>query len=222
MASARQRPVLYFDFDNTITLGDVLDTVIERFSVTTNWREWEAAWQEGRMTTSECLARQMGDLRVSSVELLRFVSTVAIDPAFTEIVTFAARNEVELTIVSDNFSPLIHEILRSNGLSAIPVLANELTFRGDVVEAHFPLRDSLCLRCAHCKAQHLRRILDRTRIYIGDGLSDVCPALVADVLFAKDSLAAEMTRRGLPFLPFRMLSDVKKFLHDEYDSPSAR
>lgn len=214
--------MLYFDFDNTITLGDVLDTVIERFSVTTNWREWEAAWQEGRMTTSECLARQMGDLRVSSVELLRFVSTVAIDPAFTEIVTFAARNEVELTIVSDNFSPLIHEILRSNGLSAIPVLANELTFRGDVVEAHFPLRDPACLRCAHCKAQHLRGVADRTRIYIGDGLSDVCPALVADVLFAKDSLAAEMTRRGLPFLPFRTLSDVKKFLHDEYDSLSAR
>ena len=222
MRSVQQRPVLFFDFDNTITLGDVLDTVIERFSATTAWREWETAWQEGRMTTRECLHRQIGDLRVSSAELLRFVSAVAIDPAFAEIVAWAARNQVDLTIVSDNFSTLIHEILRCNGLPTIPVFANELTFREDQPEAHFPLRDPACLRCAHCKAQHLRGVADRTRIYVGDGLSDVCPALVADIVFAKDSLALEMTRRGLPFRPFRSLIDVHEFLQGEYDGASMR
>ena len=59
MLSPQRRPILYFDFDNTITLGDVLDTVIERYSLTTAWREWETAWQEGRMTTRECLQRQI-------------------------------------------------------------------------------------------------------------------------------------------------------------------
>ena len=199
-----------------------MDTVIERFSVTTAWREWEAAWQEGRMTTLDCLRRQIGDLRVTSAELLRFVSSVTIDPAFAEIVAWAARNQVDLTIVSDNFSLLIHEILRCSGLPPIPVFANELTFRDDQPEAHFPLRDPACARCAHCKAQHLHGIAGRPRIYVGDGLSDVCPALVADIVFAKDSLAAEMTRRGLPFRPFRSLSDVQEFLQGEYASASAR
>ena len=117
---------------------------------------------------------------------------------------------------------MIHEILHCNGLPPIPVFANELTFRGAQPEAHFPLRDPACLRCAHCKAQHLRGIAERPRIYVGDGLSDVCPALVADIVFAKDSLAAEMTRRGLPFRPFCSLIDVREFLQGEYDSASAR
>ena len=220
MASLRQRPVLFFDFDNTITLGDVLDTVIERFSATTHWREWEVAWQEGRITTRECLHRQMDNLRVSPAELLRFVSTVAVDPAFAEIVAWAASKRVDLTIVSDNFSTLIHEILRCNGLPPLPVFANELTFSGNRPEAHFPLRDLACSRCAHCKAQHLRGISDRTRIYVGDGLSDVCPALVADIVFAKDSLAMEMTRRGLPFRPFSSLVDAQEFLQVSYGSAS--
>ena len=31
-------PVLFFDFDNTLTSGDVLDQVIEAFSANEAWR----------------------------------------------------------------------------------------------------------------------------------------------------------------------------------------
>ena len=65
MDSVVRSPVLFFDFDNTITQGDVLDRVIERYSASQSWREWEAQWQAGSMTTRECLQRQVGDLRVA-------------------------------------------------------------------------------------------------------------------------------------------------------------
>ncbi len=221
MPSLAGRPMLFFDFDNTITLGDVLDAVIERFSDTQQWREWERAWKEGRMSTLECLRLQMGGLRVSSRELHGFVSATPIDPAFAEIVAWAARNAVELRIVSDNFSPLIYGILERNGLSGVPVLANDLVFRADRAEPRFPFRDPACQRCAHCKAQHLRTAEGRTRIFVGDGLSDLCPASVADVVFAKDALAQELTRRGLPFLPYVSLVEVARYLHGRYGDSSA-
>jgi len=210
--ASRDKPVLFLDFDNTVTRGDVLDAVIERFSPDERWREWEQSWREGRLSTEECLRRQMANLRLSAPELLDFISTTVIDPYFASIVDWSASEQVQLTIISDSFSLLIQAVLRNNGVKAVPVLANELAFFGDRVEAIFPYRDPSCPRCAHCKGQHLRRALGRTRIFVGDGLSDICAALHADVVFAKDSLAEYLTQRGVQFSPFRSLQPVLHFL----------
>ena len=39
-------------------------------------------------------------------------------------------------------------------------------------------------------------------------MSDTCGALAADTAFAKDSLADELTKRGVPFVRFATLLDV--------------
>ena len=199
---------LFLDFDNTITKGDVLDLVIERYSVTQRWREWEAEWRAGRMTTAECLRRQVGDLRVTADELIRFTDAIEIDKAFAPLVSWARAETIETAIVSDNFGLVIEAMLRRRKLPLIPIYANRLTFELDRPQASFPLRDLACARCAHCKAQHLRGSSGHVRVFVGDGLSDICPALIADVLFAKDSLAAELQSMGIRFHPFDSLADV--------------
>jgi 2-hydroxy-3-keto-5-methylthiopentenyl-1-phosphate phosphatase len=219
MRRHRAAPVLFFDFDNTITIGDVLDRVIERYSASEAWRGWEVEWQAGRMTTPECLKRQLGDLRVSPEELNEFLSGVEIDAAFPRIVAWATAKGAKLSILSDNFRPFIHAILDRNDLAAVPVFANEFVFTAGRFEARFPLRDAACPRCAHCKAQHLRAAECRPRIYVGDGLSDVCPSLVADIVFAKDSLAADLERRGVQYTPYRALDDVLLYLEEYHALP---
>lgn len=213
------RPALFVDFDNTITRGDVLDAVIERYSATGAWRGWEADWQAGRISTPECLGLQVGDLRASPEDLRRFMAGVEIDPAFAAIVEWARQAAVPLEILSDNFSTLIHAILEHHGLGHVPVLANELVFDRNRPQARFPFRDPACARCAHCKAQHLRAAPGRPRIYVGDGLSDLCPCLVAEVVFAKDSLAAALERQGTPFRPYRALDEVLAYLEANHGAP---
>jgi len=219
MSSRVGAPELFFDFDNTITLGDVLDGIIERYSASEAWRDWEADWQAGRMSAHECLRRQVGDLRASPAELLDYVSTVHIDPAFPRIVAWARAQRADLRILSDNFSSFIATILAHQELSMVPVLANELVYAAGRFDARFPFRDPVCARCAHCKAQHLRNVAGRPRIYVGDGLSDICPSLVAVVVFAKDSLAVELGRRGVPFRPFLALDDVLAYLEEHHGGP---
>src|SRR5262249_17004221 len=63
-------PVLFLDFDNTITVGDVLDGIIERFSPDAAWRGWEDEWRAGRLSAADCLSRQVGALRVTREALL--------------------------------------------------------------------------------------------------------------------------------------------------------
>ena len=52
----------------------------------------------------------------------------------------------------------------------------------------------------------------QTTVLIGDGASDRKAALLADVVFAKDSLADWCTAFGVDMLPFTTLDDVRAAL----------
>jgi len=49
------KPVLFFDFDNTLMQGDILDEVIEKYSPNEAWRDWEDAWGKGHLPARDCL-----------------------------------------------------------------------------------------------------------------------------------------------------------------------
>ena len=57
------------------------------------------------------------------------------------------------------------------------------------------------------------------RIFVGDGLSDVCGALAADRVYAKDSLARELERRGVAFERYACLDDVLGSLRAQFGGP---
>ena len=212
------KPALFFDFDNTLTHGDVLDELIERYSPNESWRDWEEAWQQGRLPARDCLRLQVENMRVSRERLLDDVARVRIDPVFAEIVDWARRQRVPVRIVSDSFLPLIWHILEANGLEAgsgtIRVFANTLGFAsGDRLVPSFPHYDPASARSANAKARHLQPYRESHRlIFAGDGHSDLDAALAADVVFAKSTLANELDTRGITFYPFDTLEPVLAFL----------
>ena len=205
-------PVLFFDFDNTLTTGDVLDELIEKFSPNDRWREWEQAWLDGRLSAKDCLQRQVQNMRVSREELFEHLSSVRLDPAFAEILGWARRRQVEVRIVSDSFLPLILHVLRCNSIEDVPVHANGLTFSGDRLIPYFPEHDPGCTRSANAKARHLAPYRDCTIVFAGDGRSDLDAALASDVVFAKSTLARELRERSIPFHQFDTLETVLEYL----------
>ena len=208
------KPALFFDFDNTLTQGDVLDELIERHSPNEAWRDWENAWQRGRLPARECLRLQVENMRVTREALLADVARVRIDPVFVDIVDWARLHGVAVRIVSDSFLPLIERILGANGINGIPVFANDLRFApGGRLIASFPYHDPLSACSANAKARHLEPQRAGHRIiFAGDGHSDLDAALVADIVFAKSTLANELDARGAAFYPFDTLEPVLAFL----------
>jgi 2,3-diketo-5-methylthio-1-phosphopentane phosphatase len=204
--------ILFFDFDNTLTAGDVLDGIIEKFSFDERWREWERAWIEGRLSARDCLRSQVENLRVTESELLAHLSSVRIDPAFAEILAWARPRGVGVEIVSDSFLPLILHILRCNGIGGVPVWANDLVFSRGRIIPRFPYFDPAFPRSANAKARHLARFREHTVVFAGDGRSDLDAALQADIVFAKDALAIELGLRSVPFRSFTSLAPVLAFL----------
>ena len=210
------KPVLFFDFDNTLTPGDVLDQVIEKFSPDEAWRDWENAWEDGHLSAQDCLRRQVGNLRVSRDALLDYLLQVRVDPAFPAIVEWARSRQVEVIIVSDSFLPLIRHILGNNGIEGVPIFANDLEFSGERLIPTFPFADPACTRSANAKARHLLPYRNHRIVFAGDGHSDLDAALAADVVFAKSTLARELGALSAAFHPFETLEPMLKYLQSAF------
>ena len=205
-------PVVFFDFDNTISTGDVLDSIIERFAVGDRWQELERDWQAGRISTRDCLDGQLRSLRLTWRELREHLRGVTLDPAFLPILEFLRAEQIEHLIVSDNFTVIVAEILAQQGLSGVPLYANDLLLKDGAAIPSFPHSNPDHPGCAHCKRLHLLGRPDKFTIYVGDGRSDLCPAVIADLVFAKDSLLRDLTKMGHPCEPITDLSAVLDFL----------
>ena len=189
---------VFIDFDNTITCGDVLDGIIEKFAIDDRWRALEEDWAAGRIGARACLEGQMAVLR----DLLR-------------------RERVELTVVSDNFDLFVGHILQQRGLGDVAYRANHLEIAADRLLPSFPFANPDCPDCAHCKKIHFLPPHHDARqvIFIGDGRSDICPSRHADIVFAKTGLLSYLQGAKIPCLAYDDLTGVvealKKNFHED-------
>ena len=214
MSIKEKRPVVFFDFDNTITTYDVMDDIIMRFSTSDEWKTLEALWREHKIGSKECLEGQVKNIRVAKDELDKYLSGVRIDPYFKRLVKLLDSNKIKSIILSDNFDYILKNILKRRGLDNIRVYSNRLGMSKDVLEPQFPFIDKECMVCGHCKKNNLLANVDNNAeviYYIGDGLSDVCPAECADVVFAKGYLRDHFKNKGLYHIPFKELKDVYQY-----------
>ena len=216
MARQTLAPALFFDFDNTLTQGDVLDEVIERYSPNETWRDWENAWEDGRLSAEDCLRLQVENLRIGREELFRHLLDVRVDPAFSALLAWARPLQVPVHIVSDSFVPLIRHILANNGIRDVPIFANDLRFAGDRLLPSFPFADPSCRRSANAKARHLLPFRQHCIVFAGDGRSDLDAAMAADVVFAKSTLARELDARRLDYLHFESLAPVLDYVRAQH------
>ncbi len=211
--SSLSQCLVFFDFDNTITTFDVLDDIIKRFSVNKDWVKFEEAWEKGEIGSRRCLEGQLRSVRVTRKELFRYLSGIKIDPHFHKIYAMLKREGLRPVILSDNFNPIIKFILKNNDIGEMRIFANNLSFRGDRLLSSFPHVNSHCLRCAHCKKKNLLKkgVRDKIIMYIGDGLSDICPAENSDMVFAKGKLLEHFRSKKKLCLAFRNLDDIYNY-----------
>jgi 2,3-diketo-5-methylthio-1-phosphopentane phosphatase len=201
---------VFIDFDNTITCGDVLDGIIEKFATNDSWRALEEAWVAGRIGARACLEGQLLVLRASWPELAQYLDRVRLDPGFAALRDLLRRERIELTIVSDNFDLFVGHILRQRDLADVAYRANHLEIAADRLVPSFPFGNPDCPDCAHCKKIHfLPPHRDgRQVIFIGDGRSDICPARHADIVFAKAGLLSYLRAAAMPCIAYDDLTGV--------------
>ena len=205
---------VFFDFDNTITHFDVLDSIVENFSVNRKWITFENAWKKGRIGSRDCLSGQLKSVRVCKEGLDRYLSKIKVDPYFKKIIALLKRKRVSPVILSDSFSYFIKTILRNNGIGDIKIYSNRIRLTGDKLMPSFPHQHKNCRICGNCKSSHLpvNASDEKVIVYVGDGLSDLCPAKNSDIVFAKGSLKKYLIKEGKSFISFDSLKNVYNFM----------
>jgi len=199
----------FLDFDGTITVTDTGVHLLDRLAPPT-WHEIEVLYEEGRIGSRECMSREWELLPRDRDAIEAVVRDVALDDGFDALVGYLRSAGAEITILSDGFGFRAREIARE---AEIPVLTNSIDWKGHQVIFPDVLRSCPCAECGTCKRAPILAARERGRfaVLVGDGISDVKGADVADFVFAKGELADWCEAHGVGARRFERLSDV---LHD--------
>jgi len=200
---------IFCDFDGTIAKLDTTDLVLTRLADPA-WEVLEARWTCGEITAAECMRGQIALIGGDDAALDDVLDSVELADGFVAFVAWCQANAVPLTVVSDGVDRFISRILDRHGLSHLPVVANHLVgnaLLGRRLEQPWS-RAGCAAGSGVCKCQVAARSDEPTTgtralmVFIGDGRSDFCVSGRADLLFARDKLAAYARSRAMPHHEF--------------------
>lgn len=227
-SSDRPDPIRIFcDFDGTISTKDIGYDLFDRFGEQTPWHGDLLA---GRIGIREYWRGVAGTLRAPLTDDLLdpYLLSVPIDPAVRDLLALVRRQGIPFTILSDGLSVYVHRYLELHGVdtAGLPIICNRAGLDQEGrLKVEFPYSADGC-ECpsAVCKRNVVLASAgpDDRVIYIGDGLSDFCPAECADVIFAKGSLAAYCNRNGLPHHSWKRMHEVVRDLEKMLAQPRLR
>jgi len=216
-ANTAAGPVVFTDFDGTITQLDVTDVILAQLAHP-SWQEVEQEWTRGLIGSRECLERQIALVDTSAGELDALIDAVPVDPAFAAFYRFTRKRGIPLYVLSEGFDYVIARILKRAGMNGpvrngLQIFSSGLRLEGRRLIPSFPHSAQPCEHgCATCKAALLRRFGKGKHpvIFVGDGLSDRFAVDEADVVFAKRQLLAYCREHGKTCHPFDTFAEVEQ------------
>ncbi|HZX67325.1 MAG TPA: haloacid dehalogenase-like hydrolase [Candidatus Elarobacter sp.] len=186
------------DWDGTVTERDSLVLVLQRFLPPSVFEplmaETDAGMAARTLTHRAVMEREWSTMTASLDEVVSYLlETVRVRPGFAEFV-----QRFDPLILSSSFHETIDPILAREGVRA-RVKANHVEARPDGWRIRW-VSDSACDACGEpCKRNALP---NGPLVYVGDGYSDRCAALVADRIFARDTLARYLNDQHVRYEPF--------------------
>ena len=213
--------VFLCDFDGTVSDPEASLAILKRFAPG-RWERYERPWMESEISTHDCLGYQFTMIDATVVDMGRFAADeVPLRKGFVEFVSWCRARGHGLVITSSGVDFYIKAILDRHGLGDVPFVADRthvVPGLGNIAEEGFYNPD--CDWCGNCKLELIK--LYRARgakvVYVGDGATDECPSVRADVLFARAGLLRFAKKEEVPAVPFETFLDVI----DEYEKMSGR
>jgi 2-hydroxy-3-keto-5-methylthiopentenyl-1-phosphate phosphatase len=205
-------PVIYCDFDGTITESDNIIAIMKKFAPA-NWEEIKDQILSQKISISEGVGRLFSKLPSDQRdEITKFaIENAKIREGFSDFVEFARTEDIPLYIVSGGIDFFVYPILEKFG-PFDGIYCNHSDFSGENIKILWPYTcDSYCQNeCGCCKPSIIRKINQDEgsfTIVIGDSVTDLEAAKQADFILARDLLEEKCSEWGLNYKGFTTFHD---------------
>ncbi|WP_239614247.1 2-hydroxy-3-keto-5-methylthiopentenyl-1-phosphate phosphatase [Cohnella mopanensis] len=213
-----RQPVLFCDFDGTITLNDNIVALMKHF----NPPGWENIVKD-ILSESKSIQQGVGEmfqLFPSSMkeEVTSYIlNNAGIRAGFPELLEWCKQNDVPFYVTSGGIDFFIYPLLKPFGIPSDHIYCNGSNFSGDNITITWPHScDEECDHggCGMCKTAVIRRFpTDQYyRILIGDSVTDFAGAKIVDLVFSRSHLTDKCEELDLPHIPFDTFHDIIQHL----------
>ena len=205
--------VVLVDYDGTIALTDVSDTVMAEH-VPAIWESEAAAYDAGLMGSRRLMEIEMGLVEAPGEALLATAAAQPHDPGFVPFVRRARAAGVTIEVVSDGFGFFIAPALEALGVGDLPVITARTTFADRRATITFPNGNPACLVCGTCKRNRVlaHQAAGRAVVFVGDGESDRYAAGYSDIVWAKRALVRICLEAGWGFRRWTEFAEIDAWL----------
>lgn len=207
-----KKPVIYCDFDGTITEKDNIISIMKNFAPP----EWEPIKDQilsGEISIRKGVGELFSLLPTAQKEQIAdfAIGQAKIRPGFEDFVAFTREEGIPLYIVSGGIDFFVLPVLSQYG-PFDGVFCNGSDFSGETIRIQWPnsCDDSCGNDCGCCKPSVIRRLGhgdEYFKIVIGDSVTDLEASKQADFVLARDLLREKCVEWGLSHAPFENFHD---------------
>lgn len=212
-AGTNKHPVIFCDFDGTITLNDNIVELFKHFKppgAEAIMRELAAGTKTLRQGVGELFAL-FPSRRKSELEQY-VLQTAAIRPGFRDLLDFCRMRDIAFYVTSGGIDFIVHPLLAPFPIERDRIFCNSASFDGPQIRIEWPHPcDADCDNdCGMCKTRVIRRFPEERffRLLIGDSLTDFAGARIADHVFARSHLLQRCRQLEIPHTPYETFYEV--------------
>ncbi|MFC0271403.1 2-hydroxy-3-keto-5-methylthiopentenyl-1-phosphate phosphatase [Metabacillus herbersteinensis] len=203
---------IFCDFDGTITKSDTIINIMKYFNPP-GWETIKNDIMTSRISVREGVGRMFYLLPTSYQEELTnyAIKQAEIRPGFNRFIQYCQDNNIRLFITSGGIDFFVFPILSHYPISKQDIYCNSCDFRSKQIRILWPFPcDAQCSNdCGMCKPSN-----GYMKIVIGDSITDLAVAKLAELVIARDFLLQKCKEQSLPHKEFDSFFDVIKILNE--------
>jgi 2-hydroxy-3-keto-5-methylthiopentenyl-1-phosphate phosphatase len=208
-----RQPIIFCDFDGTITLRDNIITLMKHF----NPAGWELLLEEllaGRQSLKATVGAFFALYPSTQREDIQqyVLEHAGIREGFAELLAYCKQMKIPFYVTSGGIDFFIYPLLAPFDIESDHIYCNTSSFDGEFIEIIWPHEcDEHCHKeCGMCKTRIIRGYPSDQyyRILIGDSLTDFEGSKIVDFVFARSHLLERCLETNLPHHPYETFFDV--------------
>lgn len=213
-----KKPIIFSDFDGTITKRDVIVMIMEKFA-SPGWQAIKDNILYKRTIKLKEGVEQLFSLIESKKkkEIIEFVKKeTKIRSGFEEFLSFCNKEKIEFNVISGGLDFFVEAVLEEFK-DKLTIYCNLADFSKDKIKIDYkylPKICSLCGDCGCCKIEIIEKYPSDqyTKVLIGDSLTDLAASKVVDLVFARGDLIKYLREENISFIPYNDFFEVKEKL----------